>query len=101
MTTVSSTTGATSATSSSSAIANPYSKLGVGDFLTLLTTSLKNQDPTQPVDNSQMIADMSQFTEVNNTSTMSSTLSSIQSQLTTLTKALGVSGTSSTSSTTA
>jgi flagellar basal-body rod modification protein FlgD len=36
--------------------------LGQADFLRLLTTQLQQQDPTEPVDNTQMIAQMAQIT---------------------------------------
>jgi flagellar basal-body rod modification protein FlgD len=36
--------------------------LGQADFLRLLTTQLQQQDPTEPVDNNQMIAQMAQIT---------------------------------------
>jgi len=89
MTAISSTTAAT-ATSSSATTANPYAAMGAGDFLSLLTTEMKNQDPTAPVDNTQMVADMAQFTNVANTSSMNSTLSTITSQLSAIGTALGV-----------
>ena len=33
-------------------------------FLTLLTTQMKNQDPFNPVDNTQMVAQMAQFSSL-------------------------------------
>lgn len=42
----------------------PSSALGKDEFMTLLTTQLKYQDPTQPVDNSQMIAQLAQFSQL-------------------------------------
>jgi flagellar basal-body rod modification protein FlgD len=38
--------------------------LGQEDFLKLLTTQMKNQDPTNPVDNTKMIADMANFSSL-------------------------------------
>ncbi len=38
--------------------------LGEEDFLKLLTAQLQTQDPFDPVDNSQMVAQMAQFTQV-------------------------------------
>lgn len=40
------------------------------DFLELLTTQLSNQDPTSPVDNSQMVTTMSQLSIVQNLNTI-------------------------------
>ena len=36
-------------------------KLGQNDFLRLMTTQLKEQDPFNPVDNQAMVAQMAQF----------------------------------------
>jgi len=38
--------------------------LGQEDFLKLLTTQMQNQDPTNPVDNTKMIADMANFSSL-------------------------------------
>jgi len=38
--------------------------LNTGDFMTLFLAQLQNQDPTQPMDNSQMLSQLSQMTEV-------------------------------------
>ncbi|NCC53563.1 MAG: hypothetical protein EOM20_20460, partial [Spartobacteria bacterium] len=35
--------------------------LGKNEFLELLTTQLTNQDPLEPVDNTEMIAQLAQF----------------------------------------
>lgn len=76
MTTVS---GTSSTQSTSSTVTNPYNKLGEADFLKLLTTQLSNQDPTNPVDNTQMLAQLAQFSTLaagNQTNTMLATISS-------------------------
>jgi flagellar basal-body rod modification protein FlgD len=38
--------------------------LKTGDFMTLFLAQLQNQDPTQPMDNSQMLSQLAQMTEV-------------------------------------
>jgi flagellar basal-body rod modification protein FlgD len=38
--------------------------LNTSDFMTLFLAQLQNQDPTQPMDNSQMLSQLSQMTEV-------------------------------------
>jgi len=39
-------------------------KLGKDEFLELLTTQLTNQDPLEPMDNTEMIAQMAQFSSL-------------------------------------
>jgi flagellar basal-body rod modification protein FlgD len=41
-------------------------ELGQADFLRLLTTQLQNQDPTEPLDNQAFVAQMAQFSTVQN-----------------------------------
>ena len=55
--------------------------LGQADFLKLLTTQMSNQDPFSPVDNTQMIAQMAQFSSVAGISEMNTTLSAIATKL--------------------
>lgn len=68
--------------------------MDVSDFLSLMTAQLKNQDPFQPVDNTQMVAQMAQFSSLSGITEMSSTLKSIASQLgtSTLNDAIGYVG---------
>ena len=42
----------------------PSSKMGKNEFLKLLTVQLKNQDPLSPVDNTQMVAQLAQFSQL-------------------------------------
>lgn len=58
--------------------------LGQADFLKLLTTQLAQQDPTDPVDNKEMIAQMAQFSTLAATTTMGDTLKAISAKLDTL-----------------
>lgn len=51
--------------------------LGQEDFLMLLTTQLECQDPTQPVDNSQMVSQMSQLSMVESLSSISEDMSGV------------------------
>ena len=51
------------------------------DFLSLLTAQLKNQDPTSPVDNAQMAAQLAQFSTVSGITDMNTTLSDISKQI--------------------
>jgi flagellar basal-body rod modification protein FlgD len=55
--------------------------LGQADFLRLMTAQLKNQDPFSPVDNTQMVAQMAQFSSVAGISQMNTTLTQIADKL--------------------
>lgn len=46
-------------------------QLGQDDFLLLLTTQLKAQDPLSPMDNSQFVAQLAQFATVSGVTEMS------------------------------
>lgn len=52
-----------------------------GDFLKLMTAQLKNQDPFAPVDNSQMVAQMAQFSSLAGISEMNTTLKAMAAKL--------------------
>ncbi|MBN8807998.1 MAG: flagellar hook assembly protein FlgD [Sphingomonas sp.] len=56
--------------------------LGQADFLKLMTAQLQNQDPFNPVDNTQMVAQMAQFSSLQGITDMSTTLKSIAAKLT-------------------
>ena len=69
-----STAAATTTTKSSTS-------LGQSDFLKLMTAQMQNQDPFNPVDNTQMVAQMAQFSSLAGISEMSSTMKSIAEKL--------------------
>ncbi|THD38418.1 MAG: flagellar hook assembly protein FlgD [Sphingomonas sp.] len=56
--------------------------LGQADFLKLMTAQLQNQDPFAPVDNTQMVAQMAQFSSLSGITDMASTLKTIAAKLT-------------------
>ena len=53
--------------------------LGQGDFLTLLTAQLKNQDPLKPMDNAEFLGQMAQFSTVSGIDRVNDTLASFGS----------------------
>jgi len=89
MTTVNPFSAASSAASAASTAAataakNTLGSLGGADFIKLLTAQLSNQDPTAPVDNSQMIAQLAQFSSLSAANDSKDTLKAIAAKLDTL-----------------
>jgi flagellar basal-body rod modification protein FlgD len=66
-------------TNNAAAQADPLANQNV--FLQLLVTQLKYQDPQNPADGTQFITQLAQFTEVSNTTQMTSDLDSIKAAL--------------------
>ncbi len=62
--------------------ASPAASLGQDDFLKLMTAQLTTQDPFKPIDNTQMVAQMAQFSQVAGIAEMNASLSAIAAQLT-------------------
>ncbi|EQB09793.1 flagellar hook capping protein [Sphingobium quisquiliarum P25] len=67
---------------------NPYKNVGTGksemgqaDFLRLLTAQMQTQDPFEPMDNSQMVAQMATITNSSGIAEMNATLKGMASQL--------------------
>ncbi len=55
--------------------------MGQADFIRLMTTQMKLQDPLEPVDNKDMIAQMAQFSSLSGINDISATLKAISAQL--------------------
>ena len=55
--------------------------LGQADFIKLMTTQLKQQDPTDPVDSKDTIAQMAQFSSLAGLESINTTLKAIAAQL--------------------
>lgn len=75
------TTDATSVTAAGGRNTGSYD-LTQADFLSLLTTELAYQDPTNPADNKEMIGQMAQISTVNGVTTLNQTVSSLSSVVT-------------------
>jgi len=82
MSTVTSTTsvfGAAATPGAAKGTGRGMDQLGQADFLKLLTVQLQQQDPFEPVDNKEMLAQMAQFSSlgaVNDTNALLETISS-------------------------
>ncbi|MEW7979596.1 MAG: flagellar hook assembly protein FlgD [Candidatus Sedimenticola endophacoides] len=61
---------------------NDPSKLGMEDFLTLMITELNDQDPFEPMDNTQMIAQMAQFASVSGLDQLNKSFAELSANLT-------------------
>ena len=59
----------------------PKTSLGQDDFLKLMTAQMSNQDPFQPQSNTEMIAQMAQFSTVTGIQQLNQTMSSVQSEI--------------------
>ncbi len=55
--------------------------MGQSEFLTLFTTQLKNQDPTDPVKNEAFVAQLAQFSQLEATTSMKDSMNSMVSSM--------------------
>ena len=69
------------ATSNAPVAGRGMSSLGQGDFLRLLTVQMQQQDPFNPVDNKEMLAQMAQFSSLAGVSETNSMLEQIADKL--------------------
>jgi flagellar basal-body rod modification protein FlgD len=76
---ISSTRNSTSATSSSDVASRiPQKVLGQQDFLKLLATQFKTQDPMKPVEDTAFIAQMAQFSALEQSSAMAKDMAALR-----------------------
>jgi len=67
----------TATASPASAPASPMNALSPSDFLTLLIAEMKNQDPTKPMDPTQMVSQLATVSQVSQAVTTNENLSSL------------------------
>ena len=80
--TVNSVFGAASASTAQPAAAGRgFDSLGQADFLRMLTVQIQQQDPFDPVDNKEMLAQMAQFSSLAGINDVNSTLQQISAKL--------------------
>jgi flagellar basal-body rod modification protein FlgD len=78
MSSVSSITGSSGSAASSDTVSGSQQTLTQNDFLQLLVSQMENQDPLDPQSDTQMAAQMAQFTSLQQSTAMSSSLSMLQ-----------------------
>lgn len=81
MSTIGSVTSSTTDTSSTSSTSNNQS-LTQADFFSLLSTQLSMQDPSNPVDNDQMISQMASFSTVDGIGKLNDEITSLNTVMT-------------------
>jgi flagellar basal-body rod modification protein FlgD len=59
----------------------PKKTLDQSDFLALMSAQLKNQDPTKPVDNTEYVAQMAQFSAVSGIAETNQSLAAVIERL--------------------
>ncbi len=69
--------GTTSPASKSTGSGNGLADVDLDQFLSLLITELQNQDPLNPMDNSQMLQQISQIRQIGSTTKLTDTLSGL------------------------
>lgn len=67
--------------SDAQATSGPKTVLGQEDFLKLMTAQMANQDPFQPQSNTEMIAQMAQFSTVTGIQQLNMTMSNMESEI--------------------
>lgn len=74
-------TSSTSSTSSSSSLTTSSASDLQSSFLTLLVAQLKNQDPTNPLQNNELTSQLAQISTLNGIEKLNTTLGSISGQI--------------------
>jgi flagellar basal-body rod modification protein FlgD len=74
-----SSTASSTSTSSSASDASITSQLGPSAFLKLLTTQLSNQDPLNPMDDTQSVSQLAQFSALQASDNLQSSFAAFQS----------------------
>lgn len=74
-------TRSSAATATKTTTAAAAGSLNQNDFLKLMTAQMQNQDPFNPVDNTQMVAQMAQFSSLAGISEMNTTMKAISDKL--------------------
>ncbi len=81
MTVTSATSGASAATGTKTNAKSGFASLGQADFLKLMTVQMQQQDPFNPVDQKEMLAQMAQFSSLSGITETNDTLKGIATKL--------------------
>jgi len=73
--------GLSTVASTAAAAAKDRESLGQAEFLELMTTQLKNQDPMKPMDNGEFLAQIAQFGTVNGVTELNTSFNGFASSL--------------------
>ena len=71
-------TNLTTPTATTSTVPNPTQALGQADFLKLLVTQMTSQDPLNPQNATDFVAQLAQFSSLQSSQTMQTDLASLQ-----------------------
>src|SRR3972149_4141280 len=77
---ISSTTGISGQQGQQALTSDAFNKVELQDFVKLLVTELQNQDPLDPVKNSEILEQISQIKAIESNQRLSDTLASLQLQ---------------------
>lgn len=61
-----------------------FAALGAADFISLMTKQMQMQDPLEPTDNKEMLAQMAQFSSLGGINDLNDTLKQISTKLDTI-----------------
>lgn len=77
MSTVNATSGSGSSSKTANSASDALKNVDLDQFLQLMITELQNQDPLNPMDNTQMLQQISQIRQISSTDKLSSTLDAV------------------------
>lgn len=73
--------GGPASSTAKAAAAGKEKTLGQADFLSLLVQQMRNQDPTKPMDSSQMVSQLAQISQVSATQSLQTSFDSLSQSL--------------------